>query len=366
MRPALTLEQYYTPNQMLPFVGAFVFHALLYVWNPTLMTAGKMTPITPLMQVEFKDTIPLVEPPKPEPPKKVEKKKVPPPPKAKKAGISMTKKPLPIPVMKRQPPPPPKLTPKPFVSRVAMPKFVPRSSDEPIAASPAPGISAPARQRAVNAFKAPEPLKAKSRGIRAADINFELTDRGAISAVHTVAIPIGEERGDIASLPSAPMIHDAPKGRKAVPGYRFSPGEGAASELSDKGAKGLVGYHGMVKAETYTEGGITGSKGKGPSRIGQGFELGGPVGDRKILHRKLPEYPDWAEEKGIVAVVRLYFTVKPDGSIRSNVRVDRSSGYTELDQIAKEALMQWRFSATDANSSADEAWGIITFRFTLA
>jgi len=72
--------------------------------------------------------------------------------------------------------------------------------------------------------------------------------------------------------------------------------------------------------------------------------------DRKILARRLPEYPDWAEEKGISAVVQIFFTVRPDGSIRTNMRVDKSSGYPELDQLAKEALLKWRFSATHAAS----------------
>src|SRR5262249_6265558 len=98
----------------------------------------------------------------------------------------------------------------------------------------------------------------------------------------------------------------------------------------------------------------------------QGFELGGPVGDRKILRRKLPEYPDWAEEKGITAMVKIYFTVRPDGSIRTSLRILRSSGYTELDELAKDALRQWHFSPTTASSNEQEAWGVITFRFTLA
>jgi periplasmic protein TonB len=89
------------------------------------------------------------------------------------------------------------------------------------------------------------------------------------------------------------------------------------------------------------------------------------VGDRKILKRSLPEYPAWAEEKGVSAVVKIYFTVRPDGGIRRSVRVLHSSGYTELDNLAKEALLAWKFSPTGASNNA-EAWGVITFRFTLA
>jgi TonB family protein len=209
-------------------------------------------------------------------------------------------------------------------------------------------------------------LKAKSRGIRASDINFELTDKSSLSAnTHVVAIPIGEERGEVAALPNAQVLHDAPLSHKTVPGYRFKPGEGIGSgELSGRDRK--LGYHGVIQTDDYVSGSLSGTNGKsGRTQIGQGFEIGGPVGDRKIMHRKLPEYPDWAEEKGITAVVVIFFTVKPDGSLRNSMRIERSSGYPELDQIAKDALMQWRFSPTSADSSTDEAWGRITFRFTL-
>ena len=64
---------------------------------------------------------------------------------------------------------------------------------------------------------------------------------------------------------------------------------------------------------------------------GKGFEIGGPVGDRKIIQRRLPEYPAWAEEKGIMAMVKIYFTVRPDGSLRSTLRILSSSGYADLD-----------------------------------
>ena len=65
-------------------------------------------------------------------------------------------------------------------------------------------------------------------------------------------------------------------------------------------------------------------------------------------------------------MVKIYFTVRPDGTIRTSMRILRSSGYTELDTLAKEALMKWQFSPTSASSSEQEAWGVITFRFTLA
>src|SRR5262249_30685787 len=151
----------------------------------------------------------------------------------------------------------------------------------------------------------------------------------------------------------------APKGKNTVAGYRFTPGNGSGSgELSGKN-KSFTGYHGAVRADSYIEGSMSGGGGNGKGKVitGQGFEIGGPVGDRKILKRKLPQYPEWAEEKGISAMVKIYFTVKADGTIRQNLRVLSSSGYTDLDQIAKDALLAWRFSPTSASSSEQEAWG---------
>jgi TonB family protein len=164
------------------------------------------------------------------------------------------------------------------------------------------------------------------------------------------------------------MIHDSPKGRVGVAGYRFEPGQGSGSgELAGRDKSSHIGYHGVVKADSYIEGSLNGTSGKGGKVVaGKGFEIGGPVGDRRIAHRKLPEYPAWAEEKGISAMVKIYFTVRPDGTLRTTMRILTSSGYAELDDLAKEALAQWRFSATSANSSESTAWGVITFRFTLA
>jgi TonB family protein len=208
--------------------------------------------------------------------------------------------------------------------------------------------------------------------VRAEDIPFQLSERGSgiASGGDVVAIPIGEEKGELASLPSAPTIPGALTGKKGVTGYRYAPGEGSGSgDLVGHDKSGAIGYYGAVKADTYIEGSLNGIPGNGKGGkvvTGKGFEIGGPVGDRKITHRKIPEYPAWAEEKGISAMVKIYFTVKSDGTLRSTMRIIQSSGYEELDDLAKAALREWRFSPTDADSSESASWGVITFRFTLA
>jgi TonB family protein len=364
----LRWEDTFAPSMKGPYLLAIAFHACLFIWNPTIMRSSDMKPITDYMQIKFEDKLPEITKPevKKAVPKPVHKKVV---KKAKKSGLSMAKKPEAVSVTRRAPAKA-KAAPKPFVSKINIPKFVPRDSDEIIAASPAPGISAPAPRRMQQAANPGPVLRGKTRGVRAQDIHFELKDRGTLigsAGQKIVAIPVGEESGDTPFLPPAAVLKQAPRGLKTVQGYRNTPGMGTGSgELAGKN-KG--GYFGVVKAETYVEGTIsgTGGDGKGHATVtGKGFEIGGPVGDRKIIHRRLPEYPVWAEEKGISAMVRIYFTVRPDGTIRANLRIERSSGYTELDQLAKEALMNWKFSPTSARSTDNEAWGVITFKFTLA
>jgi TonB family protein len=374
MRPRYaTWEEMYLPNKWMPFGIAMAAHFALFVWNPTIMTSASFRLQPQIIQVRYSEKLPAVlEPVKPVPKPVVEKKKAA-PKKAKKSGLSLSRKHSPVRARRhveaRAPAPK-----RPFVSKIEIPKFVPQVSDEPIAASPVPGV-APAASRKMTRSFAPAPkLKGKSRGVRAEDIHFELSDRGSLVAGaagvgRVVAIPIGEESGETAVLPSAPVLHQAPKGAKAVAGYRFGTGTGTGSgELvgKDKTGHGL-GYHGVVRADTYVEGGLSGGgSGKGRGAVaGPAFEIGGPVGDRRIVRRRIPEYPAWAEEKGVSAMVKIYFTVKSDGSIRSNMRILTSSGYSELDSLAREALAQWRFSATSASSSEESAWGVITFRFTL-
>ncbi len=339
-----------------PFTLALLFHMSLFVWNPIIMKSD-LKPQEEFLQVKYQDAMPVI--PKPEVKKpEVKKKEV--AKKAKKSGLTVTQKPKPMTITKKVAPP----QPKPFISKISIPKFVPRTSEDIIAASPTPGLSVPARQKMVQAPVAP--LKGKSRGIRAADINFKLEDKGTlIPGGRLVAIPIGQERGETPYLPAATMLKEAPKGIRTVQGYRSKPGDGSGS--GDLVGKNKNGYFGVSKAPIMVEGEMSGASGKGSKVVsGQGFEIGGPIGDRKILARRLPEYPDWAEEKGISAIVQIFFTVRPDGSIRTNMRVDRSSGYPELDQLAKEALLKWRFSATRSASDEQTAWGVITFRFTLA
>ncbi len=97
----------------------------------------------------------------------------------------------------------------------------------------------------------------------------------------------------------------------------------------------------------------------------KGFDITGPLNNRPILNKVIPQYPAWAEEQGIIGSVRIWFTVTADGHVRSNMRVTKTTGYPELDKLALDALKQWRFAGYNSDDEASQ-WGIITFTFSLS
>jgi protein TonB len=132
----------------------------------------------------------------------------------------------------------------------------------------------------------------------------------------------------------------------------------AAAPLTGRAFSGLqtagvpsVAPHGLSEASRVS-----------PQTIGEPV---GPVSDRGVLHRVLPEYPAWAEERGVTGIVQLYFTVTNAGEVHPNVRVEQTSGYPDLDRVAVEALKKWRFSSLPASNETRQ-WGRITFSFSIS
>jgi len=91
----------------------------------------------------------------------------------------------------------------------------------------------------------------------------------------------------------------------------------------------------------------------------------GPLAQRQVLRRVLPEYPSWAEEQGAIGVVRLRFKVTREGVVRAGIEILRTSGYDALDRVAIDALRQWLFSPDPSALDDSRQWGIITFNFSL-
>ncbi len=94
----------------------------------------------------------------------------------------------------------------------------------------------------------------------------------------------------------------------------------------------------------------------------QALLIQGDIAGRRIEVAKKPSYPRWAQDQGIEASVTLFFTVRPDGTVKDNVIVERSSNYSELDELAKQALLQFKFEALSIN---DDQTGYATFRYML-
>lgn len=94
-----------------------------------------------------------------------------------------------------------------------------------------------------------------------------------------------------------------------------------------------------------------------------GAQLVGPVADRPLVSYEVPRYPDWAKRDGVEGSVTLYFFVLPDGRVKENILVERTSGFSDFDNGAVEALRKWKFQAIPGSS---EQWGRITFDYRLS
>jgi len=95
------------------------------------------------------------------------------------------------------------------------------------------------------------------------------------------------------------------------------------------------------------------------------FSMEGPLKYRKIIKMELPPYPRWAEEKGIEASVSFRLWVNPKGHVLENMYLEKTSGYKDLDYLAKDALMKFIFVPIPSDQTQEDEWGVATFRFEL-
>jgi len=88
-------------------------------------------------------------------------------------------------------------------------------------------------------------------------------------------------------------------------------------------------------------------------------QIKGPVAGRGILRSEEPTYPEWAEKQGARGKVVLKFWVLPNGEV-SNIELQRTSGWSELDECAVKALKKWKFEPI---KKKNVQWGEIPFKF---
>ncbi len=99
-------------------------------------------------------------------------------------------------------------------------------------------------------------------------------------------------------------------------------------------------------------------------KVGQSFSnsgIYGPGGNRRLLFKVLPDYPRWAEEKGIECALLLKLWILPDGSVEK-VDVKKSSGYPRLDFLSAEFARKWRFNPVP---NSEKVWGMLPLKFRL-
>jgi TonB family protein len=102
-----------------------------------------------------------------------------------------------------------------------------------------------------------------------------------------------------------------------------------------------------------------------PRQALAGVSLAGPIADRAVLEAVNPTYPEWAKSEAVEGAVTLYFIVLPDGTVKDNVLVQKTAGFSDFDDGAMQALRGWRFAPLPPGRTGDQ-WGTITFRYRLA
>ncbi|HLB07521.1 MAG TPA: TonB family protein [Alphaproteobacteria bacterium] len=79
------------------------------------------------------------------------------------------------------------------------------------------------------------------------------------------------------------------------------------------------------------------------------------------IHNPPPEYPALARQRGFEGRTLLRVEVAPDGGARE-VEVLESSGYSVLDEAAREAVARWRFAHEDRGAASEVVEVPIVFR----
>jgi periplasmic protein TonB len=89
-----------------------------------------------------------------------------------------------------------------------------------------------------------------------------------------------------------------------------------------------------------------------------------PNANAAYLRNPAPRYPLLARRNGEQGTVLLRVLVTRDGA-PANVSVDRTSGFSQLDQAALETVKTWRFAPARRGQQAVEAWVLVPVVFRL-
>lgn len=95
------------------------------------------------------------------------------------------------------------------------------------------------------------------------------------------------------------------------------------------------------------------------------FPIHGALKDRAVDRQEIPDYPEWARKLGIESSVQFRFSVTADGRVKDNIEIVKGSGYTELDELARKALLRWLFAKLPPEKGNLVEDGVIEFRFSI-
>ena len=183
----------------------------------------------------------------------------------------------------------------------------------------------------------------------------------------TDIIRVGSSQKSTDEILQAPSIVIKDKGgpkRGQIGLYTSSGGSGSEAPLElEKEPVSKMAERPSVAPITSKKSG--GMKMKGSGKSGPSISITGPLSSRKILAKYLPPYPEWAEKKGVSAIVQIRFWVSPNGVVKRNAFIERTSGSGSWDNSAKRALQKWRFAPLPPNVVQETQWGVITIRFVL-
>jgi protein TonB len=109
---------------------------------------------------------------------------------------------------------------------------------------------------------------------------------------------------------------------------------------------------GMAAALVVIAGGASNASADSPPKIDRSFPT------------PQPAYPDNAQLNGEQGDVFVGVSVSASGKPR-RLRIDRSSGFTDLDNAAAEAVAQWRFIPAVEGGDTTSAWTSVKIHFEL-
>ncbi len=219
------------------------------------------------------------------------------------------------------------------------------SGEEPTNTAPAPAEEAP--QPVPQEQQVEEPPEPAAQQTEANAVPVELPRRRMLEETEPDLTP--QEMDKLAQTRSPEQDRIPPQRTETGQPAQRATTRSAGEKLSAGPQQLPVAQRGVVPS---TESG-------GPSRA-QPFTIEGEAANREIVHKVIPDYPDDLQQE---AVIRIRFTVLPDGRVGQMIPVQKD--YPTLEDLTLEALEQWRFNPLPPGVKQQPVQGIITFRYEL-